>query len=74
MLNLVGAADAHGSPVYTGLGEALGQPGVHAHIYGKAAVKPFRKMGHVTVTGATTDEVRGRILGLRGALRVDGTR
>lgn len=74
MLNLVGAADAHGSPVYTGLGEALGQPGVYAHIYGKAAVKPFRKMGHVTVTGATTDEVRGRILGLRGALRVDGTR
>ena len=74
MLNLVGAADAHGSPIYTGLGEALGQPGVYAHIYGKAEVKPFRKMGHVTVTGETTAEVRDHVMRLRDALRVDGSR
>ena len=74
MLNLVGAADAHGSPVYTGLGKALGAPGVYAHIYGKAAVKPFRKMGHVTVTGETVEAVKERVLALRDALRVDGTR
>lgn len=74
MLNLVGAADAHGSPVYTGLGKALGAPGVYAHIYGKSAVKPFRKMGHVTVTGETVEAVKERVLALRDALRVNGTR
>lgn len=73
MLNLVGAPDAHGTPVYSGLGKALGQPGVYAHIYGKATVKPFRKMGHVTVTGNTLTEVQARVLELRDALAVKGT-
>lgn len=74
MLNLVGAADAHGSPVYTGLGAALGEPGVFAHVYGKSTVKPYRKMGHVTITGDSLSQVRERILALRGALQVNGTK
>ena len=72
MLNLVGAADAHGSPLYVGLGEALARPGVHAHIYGKSQVKPFRKMGHVTVTGTDPSSVRQQVLWLKSLLAVHG--
>ncbi|HMN90846.1 MAG TPA: 5-(carboxyamino)imidazole ribonucleotide synthase, partial [Saprospiraceae bacterium] len=35
--------------------EILALPGVKPHIYGKAATKPFRKMGHVTVLGDTVE-------------------
>lgn len=72
MLNLVGDAHAQGSPVYTGLADAMAIPGVHPHLYGKSQVKPFRKMGHVTVTGASTSEVRNRIVQLREQLAVNG--
>ncbi len=35
------------------------EPGVHIHLYGKA-VKPGRKVGHVTATGTDTDDVLAR--------------
>ena len=50
MINLLGAAGHDGPVYYRGLTEALQIPGVHVHIYGKPRTKPFRKMGHVTVT------------------------
>jgi 5-(carboxyamino)imidazole ribonucleotide synthase len=46
----LGAARHDGPVYYRGLTEALQIPGVHVHIYGKPRTKPFRKMGHVTVT------------------------
>lgn len=49
MVNLLGAAGAAGFPVYTGLEKALAVPGVTAHLYGKQEVRPFRKMGHLTI-------------------------
>jgi 5-(carboxyamino)imidazole ribonucleotide synthase len=36
----------------------LALPGTHLHLYGKASARPGRKMGHLTVTGATTAQVR----------------
>ena len=36
----------------------LGLPGVHLHLYGKADARPGRKMGHVTVTGASAAQVQ----------------
>lgn len=50
MINLLGAGGHEGPVHYKGLTEALKMPGVHLHIYGKPHTKPFRKMGHVTVT------------------------
>lgn len=50
MVNLLGAPGHDGPVYYKGLIEALEKPGVHIHIYGKPHTKPFRKMGHVTVT------------------------
>jgi 5-(carboxyamino)imidazole ribonucleotide synthase len=38
---------------YDGVEECLALDGVHIHLYGKALTSPFRKMGHVTITGDT---------------------
>lgn len=73
MLNLLGAADAHGAVVVEGLDEALSLPGVAVHLYGKETVRPYRKMGHVTITAADLDtalEMAGQV---RASLRVTGT-
>ena len=74
MINLLGATGAYGTPVYEGLSEAQSIPGVHPHIYGKSEVKPYRKMGHVTVTGQDLDLVQERLLKLRESLCVSGTK
>lgn len=49
MINVLGAAGAGGSPRMPELSRLLGVPGVHLHWYGKREVRPYRKMGHVTV-------------------------
>jgi 5-(carboxyamino)imidazole ribonucleotide synthase len=36
----------------------LALPGAHLHLYGKAAARPGRKMGHLTVTANTPAEAR----------------
>ena len=46
MVNLLGENSRPGGP--DGLPEALAVPGVNVHLYGKAAARPGRKMGHVT--------------------------
>lgn len=50
MVNLLGEAGADGIMLAEGAVEALAIPGLSLHLYGKKAVKPFRKMGHFTVT------------------------
>ena len=34
--------------------------GVHPHLYAKATTKPFRKMGHITITGSNMQDVRNK--------------
>jgi 5-(carboxyamino)imidazole ribonucleotide synthase len=58
MLNLIGEKDHSGSVYYEGLEEILKLPGVHPHLYGKSQTKPFRKMGHVTISSANMHDVR----------------
>ncbi len=58
MINLLGAEGFEGPVRYEGLEKALALSGVHPHLYGKAYTKPFRKMGHVTITGAKIDDVK----------------
>ncbi len=55
--NLLGPED--GSDPVTRLPAALGMRGAHVHFYGKA-VRPGRKLGHVTVLGTDRQEVRYR--------------
>lgn len=68
MVNLVGA-EGHNGPVrYKNIEHIMGMDGVTAHVYGKKATSPFRKMGHVTIVDEdiaiarkTAQEVKGLI-------------
>lgn len=47
---------------------AIAVPGVALHLYGKAAAKPGRKMGHLTTTGDNVAEAIERVTGARDTL------
>jgi 5-(carboxyamino)imidazole ribonucleotide synthase len=51
---------------------ALAIPGVCVHIYGKAASKPYRKMGHVTVLDRDIGEARRKAERVRALLEITG--
>jgi 5-(carboxyamino)imidazole ribonucleotide synthase len=40
--------------------QVLALPGSHLHLYGKTEAKPGRKMGHLTLTGASPEQARER--------------
>jgi 5-(carboxyamino)imidazole ribonucleotide synthase len=40
--------------------QVLALPGSHLHLYGKGEAKSGRKMGHLTVTGASPEQARAR--------------
>ncbi len=58
MVNLLGEDNNTGIAIYQGLEEVLKEPGVHVHLYGKAETRPFRKMGHVTITNHDSKELK----------------
>jgi 5-(carboxyamino)imidazole ribonucleotide synthase len=51
---------------------ALAIDGVCLHIYGKAEVKPFRKMGHVTVIDQDLDSARRKAEQERDLIEISG--
>ncbi|MBI2415999.1 MAG: 5-(carboxyamino)imidazole ribonucleotide synthase [Candidatus Kerfeldbacteria bacterium] len=55
MVNLLGEPGHTGVAYYQGLDAILQQSGVHVHLYGKRHTKPFRKMGHVTITAGSIE-------------------
>lgn len=59
MVNLLGEKGYEGAVKYEGLEECLAMPGVFVHLYGKAETRPFRKMGHVTVTADNLETAVG---------------
>lgn len=56
MINILGGEGYEGPVKYEGLTESMAIEGVHIHLYGKKVTRPFRKMGHVTITSATLEE------------------
>lgn len=58
MVNLLGERDGDAEP--EGIRDALAIAGAHVHIYGKRAVRPGRKMGHITVLGDSIEEAESR--------------
>lgn len=73
MVNLLGEKGYTGTPVYEGMEDVLGMPGVYVHLYGKAMTKPFRKMGHVTILGKDIAEVKQKAYNLLSTLSVKAT-
>ena len=65
MANLLGDAWAVGEPDWAA---AASFPDVKIHLYGKAAAKPGRKMGHLTAFGATVEEAAATVRAARAAL------
>ncbi len=65
MANLLGDVWTGGEPNWAG---ALSMPEVKLHLYGKAAARPGRKMGHLTALADTADEALRRVLAAREAL------
>lgn len=66
MANLLGDLWEGGEPDWAA---ALAFPDVKLHLYGKAAPRPGRKMGHLTALAATPEEARTLVLAAREALR-----
>ena len=58
MLNLLGDLWLQSAPAAPDWAAVLALPGVHLHLYGKLSARAGRKMGHLTVTGATVEQVR----------------
>jgi len=65
MANLLGHLWQHGEPRWD---QALTDPQVKLHLYGKAEPRPGRKMGHFTATAATTEEAARRVIAARARL------
>ena len=58
MINLLGSPNHTGDAIYEGLSQLMQMPGVHVHLYGKKITKPFRKMGHITITSEEIDKLK----------------
>ncbi len=63
--NLLGDLWADGTPDFAG---CLGIDDVHLHLYGKAAARPGRKMGHLSAVDHTAEGARAKVLEARRLL------
>lgn len=70
MINLLGEPGYEGEAIYEGLDEALKIRGVYIHLYGKQITKPFRKMGHVTITGKDWHSVHDKTKRVQDILKI----
>lgn len=70
MVNLLGEDGFTGDAKYEGMSEVLSKAGVHVHLYGKKITKPFRKMGHITVSDQDMNELREKVNFVKSTLKV----
>lgn len=70
MVNLLGEDGYNGLAKYEGLEEVLALSGVHVHLYGKKYTKPFRKMGHVTITDKDDRSLQQKIDFIKNNLKI----
>ena len=70
MVNLLGEDGYTGSAIYQGLEEVMKEPGVHVHLYGKTETRPYRKMGHVTITNPDSAELKRKANFVKNTLKV----
>ena len=73
MLNLLGDLwfDGAGRERVPAFEQVLAVPGACLHLYGKEQARPGRKMGHVTVLGATLDVAMARAAAVAGLLGME---
>ncbi len=71
MVNLLGAEGFTGVAQYRGLDRLLSMENVHIHLYGKKLTKPFRKMGHVTITDSSLDKLKAKAREVKNVIRIE---
>ncbi|MEM7297174.1 MAG: 5-(carboxyamino)imidazole ribonucleotide synthase [Bacteroidota bacterium] len=70
MVNLLGEDGFTGNALYEGMEECMAMKGVYVHLYGKKLTKPFRKMGHVTITDDNIDSLKTKARKVKDTLKV----
>ncbi len=70
MVNMLGEDGYSGVAKYIGMEDILELDGVHVHFYGKKMTKPFRKMGHVTITGYDAEKLMEKVNFVKETLKV----
>ena len=70
MINLLGEDGFTGLAKYEGLEEVISEKGVYVHLYGKKITKPFRKMGHVTITHDNREVLKQKAAWVKQKLKV----
>ena len=74
MVNLVGEEGYSGDVIYENIEKIMAWNGVTPHIYGKKQTRPFRKMGHVTITNQDLKEARKIAEEVKNTIRVISTK
>ncbi len=70
MVNLLGEDGYTGDAVYEGMESCMAMEGVYVHLYGKKLTKPFRKMGHVTITDSSVEDLKVKARNVKDTLKV----
>ncbi len=70
MVNLLGEEGFTGDAKYEGMEACMTMSGVYVHLYGKKLTKPFRKMGHVTITDANIESLKAKTRKVKETLKV----
>lgn len=70
MVNLLGEPGHNGVAKYEGFEKVINVSGVHVHLYGKRFTKPFRKMGHVTITDPDIGNLKKKAEFVKETLKV----
>ncbi|MEY3323054.1 MAG: hypothetical protein RLZZ417_2637 [Bacteroidota bacterium] len=69
MVNIIGEPGYAGKTIYQGLESILGMEGVHIHLYGKKETRPYRKMGHVNLSGDNRKKILENIEKIKVTLK-----
>ncbi|WP_424962449.1 5-(carboxyamino)imidazole ribonucleotide synthase [Ekhidna sp.] len=70
MVNLLGEDGFAGNARYEGMETCMAMKGVYVHLYGKKLTKPFRKMGHVTITDDSIESLKVKARKVKETLKV----
>jgi 5-(carboxyamino)imidazole ribonucleotide synthase len=69
MINVLGEPENEGQARYYGVEHVMKTQGAYLHLYGKEITKPYRKMGHITITGPDLETIRKQARKLQLAIR-----
>jgi 5-(carboxyamino)imidazole ribonucleotide synthase len=70
MVNLLGEDGYSGEAIYKGIEQIMSWDGVHVHLYGKKLTKPFRKMGHITITDRDMNHLKELAKKIKKSIKV----